>query len=247
MKKEELVILLVSSLLIIPVTYGLISPALSYCADQNYTWEEGYCIFDDGERCVDWEFFRGECGSEYVREIPCKNYGECVTSVGCCEGLKELEAMNIYPSTGECTIYFGQCDGGGICSDCGNGLCEEFENECNCPGDCGGEVDCYSESFMPVNPGVECCPEQYHLSAKEEGIVGSAVCTAKCGNGICNSELESNYNCPQDCQSETDEFIHDGAQDSTDSDAISDIENEMIEEPNFWEKFLSWLKSLFGI
>jgi hypothetical protein len=28
----------------------------------------------------------------------------------------------------------------------------------------------------------------------------SFVCTAKCGNGVCDTNIESNYNCPQDCE-----------------------------------------------
>jgi hypothetical protein len=31
-----------------------------------------------------------------------------------------------------------------------------------------------------------------------EAII-SGICTAKCGNGICNSNTENTYNCPQDC------------------------------------------------
>ncbi len=54
---------------------------------------------------------------------------------------------------------------------------------------------------IPVipNPPV-CCSGLIPLKPKYQDLLGSSgVCTVKCGNGICDSENESNYNCPQDC------------------------------------------------
>lgn len=57
----------------------------------------------------------------------------------CCEGLIEIPSSNLYQPDSEnadengCVELLGQ---GIICSDCGNGNCEEWENICNCPVDC---------------------------------------------------------------------------------------------------------------
>ncbi len=57
----------------------------------------------------------------------------------CCEGLIEISGGINYepsnPSSNEegCVFLLGA---GTICSDCGNGNCESWENKCNCPQDC---------------------------------------------------------------------------------------------------------------
>ena len=54
----------------------------------------------------------------------------------CCAGLKEILAGK-YPQD-----YNADCSTTGfsgisyLCSDCGNGNCESWENKCSCPADC---------------------------------------------------------------------------------------------------------------
>lgn len=64
------------------------SPAPPFCEHQGYILEDNYCVFDDGNKCKMWEFFRRECGSEYVKEFPCRKLGEIVFPQfeECCEG-----------------------------------------------------------------------------------------------------------------------------------------------------------------
>jgi putative hemolysin len=61
---------------------------------------------------------------------------------------------------------------------------------------------CVSEGeSIPViaNPPV-CCSGLQLIQPKNPNIVGSAgTCTAKCGNGVCDSDTENNYNCATDC------------------------------------------------
>ncbi len=45
---------------------GIANPASTYCVENEGTLEiddtqTGYCIFDDGSKCEEWAFFRGEC------------------------------------------------------------------------------------------------------------------------------------------------------------------------------------------
>jgi len=48
---------------------GIANPASTYCVEQGGTivieeeelGQIGYCLFDDGSKCEEWTFFRGEC------------------------------------------------------------------------------------------------------------------------------------------------------------------------------------------
>ncbi len=56
---------------------------------------------------------------------------ECTTGgLPCCEGLVSVPYG--MEQDGEC--LFEYC--GDICRPCGNGVCDEGENRCNCPEDC---------------------------------------------------------------------------------------------------------------
>lgn len=66
---------------------------------------------------------------------------EANRNLGCCEGLRTIPPT--FPSTDPkdhisslpegCGISVGPTP---ICSNCGNGKCEPWENKCNCPEDC---------------------------------------------------------------------------------------------------------------
>ena len=57
----------------------------------------------------------------------------------CCEGLVEIYAGLRYEPNSEiadedgCVNWEGSAS---MCSDCGNGICESWENKCNCSEDC---------------------------------------------------------------------------------------------------------------
>jgi len=51
----------------------------------------------------------------------------------CCEGLKEISGAGMEQFIQNCLPMPGM---GLICSDCGNNICESWENKCNCPTDC---------------------------------------------------------------------------------------------------------------
>ena len=64
----------------------------------------------------------------------------------------------------------------------------------------GDGKECVKEGkSIPVMP--ECCEGLKLIKPKSEDIVGiSGICTAKCGDGVCDTETESEYNCPEDCR-----------------------------------------------
>jgi len=85
---------------------------------------------------------------------------------------------------------------GGILIDCmlpvGGGQCQCSTNKC---------VSCIGEGgTIPViaNPP-ECCAGLVLIPPKEQILGISGYCTAKCGNGTCDS-IESELNCPADCE-----------------------------------------------
>ena len=58
----------------------------------------------------------------------------------CCAGLKGITASKFYDA--DCNVQMFPLGGStSICSNCGNGICESWENECNCPEDCERESD----------------------------------------------------------------------------------------------------------
>lgn len=58
---------------------GLPNPAAVYCEEQGGTLEsrmveagqKGFCIFDDGSECGQWDFFRGDCqkGERFCKDL----------------------------------------------------------------------------------------------------------------------------------------------------------------------------------
>jgi len=129
------------------------NPASVYCHEQGYTSElreneegqYGVCIFPDGSECEEWQYYckcmlngTGCWSDNFSCDFPCQEYsckkaGESSFVFGCCEGLKEITPIIAYDE--ECNEI--GCTGcTSVCSDCGNNICEEWENKCNCPEDC---------------------------------------------------------------------------------------------------------------
>lgn len=65
------------------------------------------------------------------------------------------------------------------------------------------------ETIPVIAEPPSCCEGLILIPPKEPGIIGiSGICTAKCGNGICDPETESAYNCPDDCEEALDKSIN---------------------------------------
>jgi hypothetical protein len=96
--------------------------------------------------------------------------------------------------------------------DCGDGACQDVvcqavgcpfaETPENCPDDCReGECKKEGESIPLVPDAPSCCEGLTLLLPKNPGLVGTmGICTAKCGNGVCDSETETSFNCLKDCK-----------------------------------------------
>ena len=68
------------------------------------------------------------------------------------------------------------------------------------PPECKGE----GEGIPVVPEPPECCEGLELIEPKAPDIIGiTGICTANCGDGVCDSDTESEYNCPEDCGNET--------------------------------------------
>lgn len=154
----------------------------------------------------------GNCGKgENKCNCPedCKETPKCVQYGGkyigsenkCCEGLEPADDI-MYDGPGLCSPLDCLCK---ICLPCGNGKCEDLENECNCPKDCpplkcveeGGHVAVYPNSPTCCE-GLKKIPcDAPNIEDQCQTCVGSSIC-AKCGDGECGKG-ENKCNCPEDC------------------------------------------------
>lgn len=125
------------------------------CGDlNNQTFADDCCAKRNADslhiQCVgEWKFIEGkergasdECQficSQSIVDNGCAKAGEGDGAPGpnspivtCCSGLTKINGC-LELRNGVCEPLVG-C--GGICSDCGNKICETWENKCNCPSDC---------------------------------------------------------------------------------------------------------------
>ncbi|MFH0851484.1 MAG: hypothetical protein V1876_01925 [Candidatus Peregrinibacteria bacterium] len=129
----------------------------------------------------------------------------------CCSGLTSVNPGNAPRSDGSCPTELPA--GAKLCTNCGNGTCESWENRCNCPADCPkpicgnglceeGEVDTVKdEGCTPemeaclgtLVPGT--CPqdctlppagEEYRCATYTNESGSREVC-ATCGAGVCDA------------------------------------------------------------
>jgi hypothetical protein len=126
----------------------------------------------------------------------------------CCAGLVEIEAAEQYGDV--CAVGAGVM----LCSDCGNGICEQWENNCNCQEDCpyndcidsdGGKDyyekgTTYNENIVYVDSCTKCTANsegsssttcfsviEYYCSSQGIDSV-TYVCPDQCVNGACFDE-----------------------------------------------------------
>ena len=133
----------------------------------------------------------------------------------CCVGLSPRWNYEMQED-GSCKSISGSSGRQLICVKCGNGVCGEGENGCNCPKDCK-DFKCKEHGEIPIFfPGndmsIQCCKGLKHRLQKEYfdenctnlfekyGGGGYAGICLACGDGICDEKFESKCNCPEDCK-----------------------------------------------
>ncbi|MEE2756805.1 MAG: hypothetical protein VYA30_09080, partial [Myxococcota bacterium] len=120
----------------------------------------------------------------------------------CCDGLVEVQES--YPSPdGECMAEANAY----TCVQCGDGVCSDFENHCNCPDDCMEMAnECIAEGQPIMNFDQQCCPGLFPVECALLGADNMCFPCAEltqycinCGDGVC-AEGENLCNCPLDCE-----------------------------------------------
>ncbi len=201
---------------LISVAVALPNPAPIYCENMGYVSDGANCVFDDGKSCELWEFYYGNCGELYVKELSCREEGGLLTpGYECCEGLNPM-GNSVYVD-GVCGTSLGSWF---VCAACGDDVCDErLENVCNCPEDCIEEVICPVPNCVGRLSTVEydengCiiyeCPEEYDDSiekkcaeAGEEGDIfgekwGQAAVCCSGLKEVALSLVPKDGNCPDE-------------------------------------------------
>jgi hypothetical protein len=134
----------------------------------------------------------------------------------CCAGLNPEWNYEINDDK-ECESIQGENGHQLICVKCRNGICGTGENGCNCPQDCKdfkckghGEIPLYTSPYDDMS--IQCCDGLLHgvqkdaydddcvnLFEKHGGAGYFGICLS-CGDGVCDEEVESKCNCPEDCE-----------------------------------------------
>jgi len=148
-----------------------------YCSDDEITHKYADCpgVCEDGA-----------CVAEECRD---ENYECYIGDMPCCAGLKEVPLALEESGTGICIA--ANC--GSICRPCGNGICDDNENWCNCPEDC--EEEC-TDTCSP-DGNLRCSPiyDTIDICTEYGGCLNWIVkehCepNEKCENGKCVFDRE---------------------------------------------------------
>jgi len=103
------------------------------------------CTCKDNSVCKEgYSCINGKCISVVINCIPEGGHGPIVPMVSCCEGLTPI--CNVSDKTGECRY---RCVGDFFCTKCGDGICKDPENKCNCPKDCAKENIVVTPHYVP--------------------------------------------------------------------------------------------------
>lgn len=117
------------------------------------------------------------------------------------------------------------------CSFCGNKICEEGENNLNCPQDC---PVCGNGVCEPLENQTSCC--------KDCGCLFGLKCIENkclpCGDSKCEVELGENYKtCPHDCPSGSKDDYCDGVADGIcdpDCKELKEFDPDCVPSSNLW-------------
>jgi hypothetical protein len=120
--------------------------------------------------------------------------GQAGSGQECCPGLDSLDCTTGSPPL--CGIAAGGCH---QCADCGDGVCADNENACNCDEDCGcEEVGYQGEDDKPCCDGLNKVQAQLPVATFCNDM-GELVACMNCGDGSCDTPGENTCTCPQDC------------------------------------------------
>jgi hypothetical protein len=113
----------------------------------------------------------------------CSNAGEDLyknNKWNCCEGFVAIPKVCYINDTNGIPSSLAQ-----ICSDCGNGICESWESNCNCPKDCEQDVSCIKSQDCKID-SISC--KCININESLTILPPNAGAPAKCDVGVCNCQ-----------------------------------------------------------
>jgi len=205
MKKENHYFLVFLVLIVFSILFPILvvdvkaieNPSSNYCVDNGGELDlfTGECTFPNGVSCNEWDYF---CKCSDDRDSYCSS------------DMIQLAQGCSLSCPGEVTI---ECSENTDCEE--DFKCED--NEC-VPVGCVGEGEYTPGTISPeyyFHMAYECCEGLEVLmwdtsveGCEEPMIGGGHLCTAKCGNGVCD-EGEQKCTCPEDCNDAKDDIVED--------------------------------------
>ncbi len=184
------------------------------CVEPNTV--AGTCVANWWQTCGDGTCSSAEdkCTCEEDCFVTCTPAGKThavVPNEQCCSGLVGVNPGAVPQADGQCPTILPV--GAELCTNCGNGTCEQWENYCNCAKDClapcaqNGERVFGSSQFGPTT----CCSK--NAGIKPNSYLAGGMCVSTndgskgtcidywwqtCGNGLCGNG-EDQCSCPVDC------------------------------------------------
>ncbi|MFA5020013.1 MAG: hypothetical protein WC533_02855 [Candidatus Pacearchaeota archaeon] len=156
-----IIIILILVILVAVVGYYLLFSNQHICMGEFSVWEynDNTNLCEEGKvrGCViseDVFLTKQECENANIFEnVNCARQGEVFDSFNssdnlpdaCCSGLIDVSKPDTISIADKC-YWDGLASGwpfSGVCSDCGNGVCEDVESVCGCLKDCGAENSDY--------------------------------------------------------------------------------------------------------
>ncbi|MDD5337514.1 MAG: NosD domain-containing protein [Candidatus ainarchaeum sp.] len=162
----------------------------------------GACISTCQDECAQSQTrCAGDRVQTCVRITTCYSWN--TLAVNCPSGQTCINDSCRFACAGECTPNQTRCDGANleICVQSSSTGCY-FWNPQNCaPGQACSNGTCIQVcrgEGEVVSQDEQCCPGLQQIPSKSAPYQ-ELFCTAKCGDGICDNQTESEYNCPADC------------------------------------------------
>jgi len=216
---KKWILLTVLLLVVTGVAQAIPDPSAWYCILQGYKLEirtdeqgnqYGVCVFPDDSECSTWAYYC-KCEPNGItcwpgnftchwpcKEMRCKEAGEPVLVSKCCEGLDEIYPAHIFDANCNKLQLVGWLF---LCSECGNGICEDWESRCNCPEDCAQPSIIYVDDDAAGNNDGSSWSDAFNdlQDALDFAIPGDEIHVAQGiykpdqGNGITPGDREATF------------------------------------------------------
>jgi len=102
------------------------------CHDGDLYWYDSCGTKEDKKEDCEHGCEDGVCIAEPQTECRDEDYECTIEDIPCCDGLVEIALAEYDETEGMCIA--ANC--GQVCRPCGNGICDDNENQCSCPEDC---------------------------------------------------------------------------------------------------------------